>query len=51
MKPLDDERLEEVDPEFARLVSALRKGGPSKDALSRTLGHFRGEGECLARAR
>ena len=37
MKPSDSERLSDVDPEFARLVSALRSGGPSKDAIARTL--------------
>lgn len=38
MKPSDGDRLSDVDPEFARLVSALRKGAPSEDALARTLG-------------
>ncbi len=37
MKPSDGDRLKDLDPEFARLVSALRGGGPSKEALSRTM--------------
>jgi hypothetical protein len=36
--PNEHERLKDVDPEFARLVSALRAGGPSKDALAKTVG-------------
>jgi hypothetical protein len=43
MKPPSDyERLADVDPEFARLVSALRTAGPSKDAMERTLGAVAG---------
>ena len=38
MKLSDGERLRDVDPEFAKLVSALRDGTPSKDLLARTLG-------------
>lgn len=34
----DPQRLEDVDAEFARLVSTLRASGPSKDALVRALG-------------
>ncbi|AKV00421.1 hypothetical protein AKJ09_07084 [Labilithrix luteola] len=34
----DPQRLELEDPEFARVVSALRSSGPSNDALLRTIG-------------
>lgn len=34
--PNDNERLTAADPEFARLVSALRAQGPSADALAKT---------------
>lgn len=37
-RDLDPQRLEDVDAEFARVVSSLRASGPSKDALVRTLG-------------
>ena len=37
MNPEGGDRLRDVDPEFGRLVSALRTGRPSKDALARTL--------------
>ncbi|MBX3251962.1 MAG: hypothetical protein KF901_32590 [Myxococcales bacterium] len=35
---LRSDRLKDIDPEFARLVAALRANGPSKDALAKTLG-------------
>lgn len=38
MNPSDGKRLEDIDPEVAKLFGALRSGGPSKEALTRTLG-------------
>lgn len=38
MNPSDGKRLEDIDPEVAKLFGALRTGGPSKEALARTLG-------------
>jgi len=37
MKSSDGDRLTDADPEFAKLVSALRSRGPSNEALARTL--------------
>ena len=42
MKPEGGDRLRDGDPEFARLVSALRNAGPSRDSLARTLAAVEG---------